>query len=445
MKIRKALCLVLALATMLAMMPAFSLTAAAEGDKVVIEIMDWNGGEQEKSQKAAVEEYMKLNPNVEIKHQTVTQDYMSKLNTLVAADQTPDIYYIAETSAIDWGINGVAMDLVPLYEAQGINMQDKFIESAMFGTDGKVYGLAYGLVDIVMFFNKTLFDEKGVAYPSQDANNPIKWDEYVEMLKQLTVDMSGNAPGTEGFQAMRTKTYGVLIPKWFPAINALLYSNNASYFNEDGTDFAMDSDAGKHVLQSLYELSEVHQVAPTAIATQALPGTVQMFKDGQLATAIAGSYEYPNYINEGIDVGIAPLPMFEKPATVSWASCNEISAKTENVDEVFKFFRWYVEGDTNPAQLDFGFPNAKAFYEDQAMMDEWLNRDLFNDDFKKVIPEQMANTTYVPEPVFVKNAAQMLDEIIMPTLDNLFTGEKTVDEVCATIREKLEGKYNGRW
>lgn len=429
------------------MMTMAAFPAMAEGEPVTIEIMNWNGGGEQKAQLEAIAEYLELNPNVKIELTTVTDgSYMAKLNTLVAADATPDIYYIAETSAIQWGLNGVAMDLVPLYAADGIDMYEHFIPASLYGSDGKVYGLAYGVVNIVMYYNKTLFDQYGIEYPSRDPNNAITWDEYVELAKKLTVDMNGKTAADEGFNADAVMTYGTKINAWFPLIDAMLYSNGASFFNADGTDFAMDSAEGIEVLQKMADMYLVHKAAPSLALNDALPNTVQMIKDNQLAMALDGSYMYSSYVDEGIDVGVAALPQFQQPRTVSWASCNQISAKTKNVDEVFKFFRWFCEAETNPRQITSNFPNSKAYYSDEALKAEWLSNPSFNDDYRTVIPAYFqGDLTQTPEPVQVKNAAVMLDEIIIPSLDTLWTGETTAEQVTAQIRGKLEGQYQGMW
>lgn len=434
------------LAALLLTATAFPTALAEEGEKIVIEVLNWNGGSEQKRNEEAIAQYEAGHPNIDIDFQVVTDNYMAKLNTLVAADETPDIYYIAETSAVQWGLNGVALDLAPLYAEDGIDMEEHFIPSALYGADDKVYGLAYGVVNIVLYYNKALFDEHGVEYPSRDPENPITWEEFVETCKKLTFDANGKTPNDEGFDEYSIVTYGTMINNWFPYIDAALYSNNATFFTEDGMDFAMDSEAGKEVIQSLADLYLVHKVAPSVAMTDAFPAKVQMFKDNQLAMYIGGSYEYANFADEDIDVGVAALPAFDLSRTVSWASCNEIAANTEHVDEVFDFFRWWSEAETNPLQIVSNFPNSKAFYEDETLTQQWLSNEIFNDDFKTVIPAYfLGGLTQVPEPVTTVNAAEMLDEVIMPGLDPVFTGDVSVDQGLADIRTKLEGMYGGKW
>ena len=441
-KLTRILCAVLCMA----MLPFAAVTATAEGDgeQITITITDWNTGVPSELQKEACAKYMEENPNVIIDHQTIVYDeYHTKLNTLVAAGECPDIYYISDQQAIEWGENGVAADLSELYAADGIDMREKFLSTALYGTGDKIYGLAYGVVDMVMFYNKAIYDEAGVEYPSLDAMNPITWDEWVETLKLMTVDYNGNHPGDEGFNPMGVKTYGTLLPSWVYTISALLSSNGASFFDDD--QVALGTPEAKEVLQALYDLTAVHQVAPTPIAQDALPAVAQMFVDGQLATYISVSYEYPTYAEEIPDIGVAPLPMFKEPKTIAWAACSEIYANTENMDEVFKFFRWYHEADTNPLHLASNLPNEYRYYEDESLFDVWMSPDNYNEDYRTVVPVQMANCAVLPEMDIVKNASQIFDEYVTSTLDMLWLGEKNVDEIVEILENDLATIYQGKW
>lgn len=430
------LCLVLCLSVL-------PVVGMAEEEKITITITDWNTGLASELQKAACEEYMQLHPNIIIDHQTIPYDeYHTKLNTLIAANECPDIYYVSDQQAIAWGEYGTAADLKALYAADGIDMTEKFLPVAMYGTNDKIYGLAYGVVDMVMYYNKAVYDAAGVEYPSTDALNPITWADWAESLKLLTVDFNGKHPGEEGFNAMGVKTYGTLLPNWEYTLSALLSSNGASFFDNDAV--ALGTPEAKEVLSAVYKLLE-DQVAPTPIAQSALPSVAQMFVDGQLATYIGGSFNYGDIAAEIPDIGVAPLPMFKEPKTVGWAACSEISAKTEHMDEVFAFFRWYHEADTNKCHLKTNLPNEYRYYQDEDLIATWLTAENFNDDYRTVIPVQMANYAVTPEMDIVKNASQIFEEYVKSTLDMLWLGEKNVDEVVEILEADLSDIYEGKW
>ena len=52
--------------------------------------------------------------------------------------------------------------------------------------DGEYYGLPYRSTLYSLYYNKDLFDKKGIAYPTK-----ITWDEYLELARQLTYEEDG--------------------------------------------------------------------------------------------------------------------------------------------------------------------------------------------------------------------------------------------------------------
>ncbi|MGI6017508.1 MAG: ABC transporter substrate-binding protein [Marvinbryantia sp.] len=419
------------------------ITGSAE-EPITITIVDWNTGVASELQKAACQEYMDTHPGIVIDHQTIAyEDYNTKLNTLIAAGQTPDIFYASDLFALNYGEQGVSQDLAPLYEAQGIDMKEKFIEPALYASGNAVYGLAYGVVSSIMYFDKEIFDNAGVEYPSQDPANPDTWDEWVEKLKLVTVDQNGKHPGEEGFNALATKTYGTIAPSWYYHLSAFLNSNEGSFFNE--SELTLGEEAGVEVVQAVNDLTQVHQVAPTPIAEDALPSVASMFKEDQLACYISGSYEYIDIAAENPEIGIAPLPMFKKPATIGWAACCQMSSTTEHPEEVFEFFRWYTEADTNPCHLASNLPNEYKYYEDESLFEVWMDPSVYNEDFQNVVPTLMSDYTYLPEMCQVKNAGKIFDEYVAPQLDKVWLGEQTPEEACAELSEAVNPIYEGLW
>lgn len=428
-----------------AMMAAGTLgmTAGAE-EPITITVVDWNTGVASELQKAACQEYMDAHPGITIDHQTIAyDDYHTKLNTLIAAGQTPDIFYISDQLAVNYGEQGVSQDLAPLYEAQGVNMKEKFIEPALYASGDSVYGLAYGVVSDIMYFDKEIFDNAGVEYPSQDPANPDTWDEWVEKLKQITEDQSGKHPGEDGFNPIATKIYGTIAPSWIYHVSAFLNSNEGAYFND--SELTLGEEAGLEVIGAINDLTQVHQVAPTPIAEDALPTVASMFKENQLACYIGGSYEYIDIAAENPDIGVAPLPMFEKPATVGWAACCAMSATTEHPEEVFEFLRWYTEADTNPCHLASNMPNEYKYYEDESLYGVWMDPSVYNEDFRAVVPTLMKEYAFLPEMCQVKNAGKIFDEYVAPQLDKVWLGEQTPEEACAELAETVNPLYEGRW
>ncbi|MFW5983065.1 MAG: ABC transporter substrate-binding protein [bacterium] len=419
----------------------------ASEEPITLSYVSWAAGDEQADQEAAIAAFMEENPNIIIEAEFVPyDDYHSKINTLIAAGSTPDVYYINEYLAVDWGEKGVAADLKPLFEENGIDMDATFLPNAMFkSAEGNVYGVASGVVNQMLFFNKEMFDEAGIAYPPQDPAEAWTWDEYIEVCKKLTTDASGLHPGDSGFNANSTVAYGTKNITFWLYMMPTLYSNDASFFSEDGMSTGLDTPEAKEVLQAFYDMMYVDQVAPTGATAEALPGHAQLFKNKQLATLIEGSWEYLTFANEGIDVGIAPVPGFKESKTIAFAAANQISATTEHPQEAFEFLYYFIHPETNPLQVKSNFPNVSSFYEEENM-DKWTQGDVYNEDFKTVVPLTMdPEVALIPESVTIKNFGSLMDEVYSPALDKLWLDEVTVDEVVDEIIKKSEGMYEGRW
>lgn len=426
-------------------------TATAEApspssnEKVTISYLNWNGGEEMRLQQEAIAEYMTKNPNVTIQGQWVTENYDSKINTLIAADQTPDIYYINEYLAVDWGEKGVALDMAPLFSEMGVNMEQIYVSSAIFTYNKKVYGLSTGPVCLLLYYNKAMFDDNKIAYPSTDPMKPWTWTQLVDAAKQLTFDTSGKKPGESGFKPKQIKSYGMIVPSFWLLAQPFLYSNDTGYATADGMASGLDTVAGREVLTAMYDLIYTNKVSPDAAVALTLPGTTQAFKNKQIAMTVSGTWEYQNFMKENIDFGIAPLPMFKKPMNISWAATNQISAKTKNPKEVARFLMFLTDPDENPRQLAINFPNKFSWYKDSTKLNSWIENGNFKPDFKQVIPLIMSDIAIVPENVNLKNFNKLVGEIAQVEIDKYLGGNQDLDTTIANITKASVGQWQGKW
>lgn len=416
-----------------------------EKEPITITYLNWNGGEEMRLQQEAIAEYTERFDYVDIQGEWVTENYDSKINTLIAASETPDIYYINEYLAVEWGEKGVALDMAPLFLDMGINMVDTYVPSAVFTYEGKVYGLSTGPVCLLLYYNKAMFDEYGVEYPSTDPYNPWTWDDLVDAAKLLTFDTSGNQPGDDGFTPRQIRSYGMIVPSFWLFQQPFLYSAGAGYGNDDGTATGLDNDGGRRVLQEFHDLIHVHQVSPDAAIAETLPGTTQAFQNNQIAMTVTGTWVYQNFMAEEVDFGVAPLPLFDEPMNISWAATNQISAKTENPAEVAQFLKFLTDPDDNPRQLAINFPNKFSWYEDESKLNAWIDGGNFLPDFKEVIPPIMADIAVVPENVNLKNFNRLVGEIAQAEIDKFLAGSQDLDTTIANIISLSEGNWDGKW
>ncbi len=133
----------------------------------------------------------KLAPqNIEIKINKIPtstwEPYYQKILTLIASGNAPDIGRIAESYL---PILIEKNQIVEVTDKMGQIDKEQYLDGAFSGAafvDGRVYGLPCGIYTMLLYYNRDLFDEAGVEYPSSDWNNPVTWDEFRSVAAKLT-------------------------------------------------------------------------------------------------------------------------------------------------------------------------------------------------------------------------------------------------------------------
>ncbi|CAG7648644.1 Putative ABC transporter substrate-binding protein YesO [Paenibacillus solanacearum] len=124
-------------------------------------------------------------PHISLK---VVRDDITKL---VSAGQTPDIVYSANSRFSVLQELDIPYDLSAFVKTYNMDL-NQFSSPNIdwikeLGTKGEIYGVPFGLNQMALFYNKDLFDKRGVAYPKDG----ITWDEYFELTKKLTYNDGG--------------------------------------------------------------------------------------------------------------------------------------------------------------------------------------------------------------------------------------------------------------
>ncbi len=139
-------------------------TAAAP---VELRVMWWGSQARHDGTIAAIELYMKQNPNVTIQSEFMGfDDYFQKLNTLVAANDAPDVMQMGGGFAT---YDQQLEDLQP-YVDSGLldisDMSDTFKNLTTY--NGRLVGISLGINSTCMAYDPAIFAKAGVAEPTED-------------------------------------------------------------------------------------------------------------------------------------------------------------------------------------------------------------------------------------------------------------------------------------
>lgn len=222
---------------------------------------------------------------------STADEYGQKLLAYKSAGDMPDIFYVGPdgiASNVDDGYLLPLDDYVPeetvadLWPAIATAYR---YDGSEVGT-GSLYCLPKDLSTFAFAYNKTLFDEAGVAYP--DPENPYTWDEFVEVCKQLTVDKDGDG------EIDQWGTANAL--QW--ALDAFVYTNGGHFLNEDYTQVVIDGQQEFiDALQFFADLTCKYGVTPTYEQDVALGG-YQRWLAGQIGFYACGTWDVAAFMDE---------------------------------------------------------------------------------------------------------------------------------------------------
>jgi multiple sugar transport system substrate-binding protein len=365
----------------------------------------------------------------------------------------PDVYYMNEYLVSDWGNAGVSADLAPLFDKIGVNADETWVESALYKSDDKLYGINYGSTTIVMYYNKQMLADAGIEAPSMDATKPWTWDQYVDAAVKLTKDVNGKTPLDPGFDINSTTVFGTTMTNswiyWLPA----LYAAGTSIASDDGTELLITEKTATDALQAIANLHHEHKAAPSVgVSDSVFSDTSAMLMNGQLGMFIGGTFLLGNFTKESYDVGITQLPTQNgaDPSNMVWSAAFGMSAKSEHPEEAAKFLAFMADYDNSvkvskEKGLALGsLPSTfNTLDESSQAYADWTS--VYDASMAEVTSGILAGASRAGENTTLQNFSVLMDELLVPAIDEIWLGEKTAEQAMADISDQLKSNLKGTW
>ena len=303
------------------------ICAAAADDGVVLKVVAWdvNTTTYYAAQKEAFEA---SHPGITIEYVDVaSQDYGTKTSTMLAGDDTSDIFMIKEvTDILNWNKAGYAEPLNAYIDRDGYDLSGFVGMESGYAFDGVQAGLPFRSDFWVLFYNKTLFDNAGVAYPTND----MTWEEY----KDLAIKMTDASKGI----------YGCHYHTWLSAV--------VNWAVCDGVNTLVDGEYSDlaYFYNLYFDLAEAGACMPYPETQAAGLHYSGAFGNGNIAMLPMG-YWYVSSLISNIkngtydvsDWGITAVPHLEGvPAGASFGNLTGamINAKSANKDAAWTYVAW---------------------------------------------------------------------------------------------------------
>lgn len=400
-----------------------SSDAAATTGPVEIKVAFWGAPDEVSIITDTIKEWQKGHPDIIVKlEHTPYRGYVDKLLTRIAGRSSPDIICTEVDLFVTFQSKGVLLDLTPYVRADKEFDLKQFYPEIIkrFTVDGKIYAVPRDTAPFAcIYYNKKLFDEAGVSYPTDD------WNVY-DLLDKARALTKADKDG-------RITQYGFYAWAW----PNFVYAFGGGMVNDISNPkrCTLDSEESKAGLQFYSDLINKYKVHPTSTAMTNLAMGVQgMFMTERLAMFSSGIWETPGLRKIDAfdwDVVMFPKGPKGKRAFGTGGSGYCILKDTEHPAEAFEVIKALAgrQGQAMLADTGLAQPAIRQIVEGE----HWsLNENPPKN--KKMLDDAMRYVVYEP---FHPNWREAKELYINPELDLLFRGKKSVDDAVNGFINKV--------
>ena len=309
-------------------------SASNGGEPVEIEF--WHGQTQGPAEllQAMIDDFNSSHPDVVVSKDAggVNSDRMlQKVTAGLQADNYPDIAYIYGSDLANLAQGEQLLDLSTAIDDGDLNW-DRFVDAGKEAVtvDDKPRAVPAFIDNLAVVYNKKIFDDAGVPYPTDDWT----WDDFLSTAAELNDPEAGIA----GFGWPGTGDEDTTWRIW-----PLVWQQGGDIVNEDGSAVGFDGASGEAALEVVAQAASDGSVYIDSTAGS--ERMQQLFASGKMAMNVAGPYTLPEYVDAKVDYGVVSMPSFGDEHTTiagpdTWAIFDN---GDERVAAAIEFMDWFSE------------------------------------------------------------------------------------------------------
>ncbi len=402
---KKLLALVLALVMILSLSLAYA-------EPVTITYAHFSGsGAQEETLKKMIEIFESKNPDIKVDVQiTGYEDYFTKLATTVGGGNPPDVFEMNMENFLSYMLRGACADLTGKIDTA--NYSEGTL--AAVSSEGKIYAVPMSFSTCVLFYNKDLFDQAGVAYPT---------DEWTWADAQAAA---------EKIKALGDDIWGYYQPITYNEFYKSIKGNGGSVLSEDYSQFTMNTPENVAVLEAMIaRVRGENHVMPTK-EELAGRGDWDLFTEGKLGMIITGIWGFPTFAEKcTFDWDIVVEPGYKTPSTFFFANVNCVSPSSDKQEAAAKFVD-AMGSDPDIVQLRLDANWELPTIADQSKLSQYI--EMTPPANRKAVFDSM---DYAAAPPALEEQGAVV-EIVDNVLSTLETNDMTAQEALDEIQAQLE-------
>lgn len=355
---------------------------------------------------AAFEE---INPDIKVNVELAPfDDYFTRLQTRIAGNEAPDVFELNYENFIQYASRGTLADLTEFIEKDDDFDPSQLNEQAFkaYQYDGKQYGMVESFSNVVMYYNKDLFDEAGLDYPTADWT----WEDELEAAKKLT-DPDKNI-------------WGMYAPVTMNEFYKIAAQNGGTIFDEEG-NVTINTPENLETLEYMVDKVVTHEVSPSP-ADLSGQSDGDLYQNGQIAMLHTGIWMFEAFKEAPFEWDIQLEPGNKQKAHHFFANGLAVSADSEHKEAAYKFASFMSASD-EAAKI-----RISSSWELPAITDE----NILSPYLEQAPPENRSVVFEALDSLVLPPASEewsRISDITDQEFEKALLGDKTPQEVLETL------------
>jgi multiple sugar transport system substrate-binding protein len=381
-----------------------------------ISYMTWGDESERQLYDRVLQDFMEINPKVKVNYIYTPDDYYTKLQTMIAGNTTPDVFWLLQDRVVEFIKAGACEELDPWiqkFPELTNDLVDGLLKYGQF--EGKTYSIPKDWEPIVMYLNEDLFKAANIALPTSD------WtmDDYINLAKNLTIVKNG-----------RVQQYGAEVDNYW-AFWMVFGGNYGGKWFQNGKSSFSDPNVvkGLNVMRTIID----NKSAPSPATVNSMGGASdQLFLTGKIAMYPSGRWAVPAFRTDAsFKWSAIEMPKGSTRINPVISGTLAVSKTSANKDAAVALIRRILskEGLTVTLSNGLAMPVYKRFMNDPVMAST-----------PPAIEPFKATGGYIEtETQYEASATGMFAQyksIITAEIDMALNGDITVEQAAANIDKK---------
>lgn len=413
---------ILIMALAIAMVLALAGCGGSKKLKGEVSFMGWGDEAERVMYDKVFKDFEAKNPGVKVNYIFTPDDYYTKLQTMIAGNTAPDVFYLAEGRVAQYAKDGVLLGLDP-YVKKYPELTKDFVPGVLrYGTyQDKLYAIPKDWQPVVMYINEDIFKAAGLPLPTSD------WtmDDFRAIAKKLTK-----------VEGKKTVQYGCAVEN-YRADWMVFGGNYGGEWFKDGKSNWSDPNVlkGMNVMRDVI-VTDKTSPSPAAVSSMGQSQS-QLFETGKVAMFPSGRWAVPTYREtcKAFTWSAVEMPKGTTRVNPIITAALASSAKSKNPELAVALLRHVLSDEslTTVMSLGIGLPCYQHLVDKPGLVSEPPAAAPFKATGAYI--DQKVQYAAVSTTKFAE-----FQDIISAQLDLAFNGSITMEAAAAAIDKKANAE-----